>query len=279
MTYPKLLEPPPNQPKILVFDIETAPYRSYTWGLYKQDVIDVERDWYMLSFAYGWYNLDKQKLGPIQFVSCQEDPAYEAGSDLDVHVAYTLWELFDQAEVVVGQNHERFDIKKSNSCFIKHGLGPPSPFATIDTMRVWKQNFGSPASLKYMARRADVALKESSGGFDTWKGCMANEDWAWRKMRQYNRADVKTTAEMYTKLLPWVDHLTSRRVNYGLWNPGVFTCPKCGNTWDDMGFVKRGFHGTGASRFQTLECRKCGGYPRDYKRISQREDDEKVRLR
>ncbi len=274
-----LLKPPAGKPKILVFDIETAPYRSYTWGLWKQSVIDVEREWFMLSFAYGWYDIEKQKIGRIDFVSCEQDPAFEAGSDNDVHVNYSLWDLFDEAEVIVGQNHERFDIKKANERFFVHGKTPPSPYATIDTKRIWNRNFAGSAALKYMARKADVALKEDAGGFGTWKGCMDNDPKAWAKMRRYNIADVRATAEVYTRLIPWIDSPTSNVVNFGLWSPGQTTCKKCANTWDDLGFVKRGFHGTGASRFQTICCRKCGGYSREYSRIPQRLDEDKVYLR
>jgi hypothetical protein len=275
----ELLKPPAGKPKILVFDIETAPYRPYTWGLYKPNVIDVEREWFMLSFAYGWYDIEKQKLGRIQFVSCEQDPRFEAGSDLDIHVVYTLHELFDQAEIIVGQNHERFDLKKANERFFIYGLLPPSPYATLDTKRIWKRNFSGSASLKYMARKADVALKESAGGFGTWLGCMNNDPKAWAKMKRYNIADVRATAEVFTRLIPWTDSLQSRTVNFGHYKPGEMTCPRCMNTWDEEGFVKRGFHGTGASRFQTLECRKCGAFPRDYTRVSQRKPEDKVVLR
>lgn len=46
-----------------------------------------------------------------------------------------------------------------------------------------------------------------------------------------------------------------------------------------LGFVRRGFHGTGASRFQTVMCKKCKGYSRLYQRVPQRHNDDKTFLR
>ena len=44
-------------PKILVFDIETAPITAYTWGLHDQNIGlgQIKSDWYILSWAAKWY--------------------------------------------------------------------------------------------------------------------------------------------------------------------------------------------------------------------------------
>lgn len=237
----------------------------------------------MLSFAYGWYDLEAQEIGPIKCVSLGQDRKFRAGSTNDSYVVSRLWRLFDQAQVIVGQNHERFDIKRANERFFVHGFTPPSPSSTIDTKRVWNKYMSGSASLKYMARKADVALKGDAGGFATWLGCMGNVEAAWKRMEEYNIADVAATAGVFTKLIPWIEHPTSNVVNFGHWKPGLVTCKKCGNAAerDDIGsaFVRRGFHGTGASRFQTLRCRKCGGYSRWWQREPQRRPEDKVYLR
>lgn len=278
-TLTDLIPPPSTGPKILVFDIETAPYTSFTWGLFKQNVIDVKEEWYMLSFAYGWYDLRTQKIGPVQWVSINQDPKFKPWSADDSSVIDRLWTLFDQAEVVVGQNHERFDMKKGQERMFIHKMLPPSPYATLDTKRIWKQNFSGSASLKYMTRKADVAMKQPNRGFEMWKDCMANVPQGWAEMEEYNVADVVATAELFTRLIPWINPKVSRTVNFGLWYLGKFACTNCGNTEDEDGFQKRGFHGTGASRYQTYLCKRCGAYPRDYQRVPQRHYDDKAFLR
>jgi hypothetical protein len=43
------------EPRILLFDIETAPAVGYYFDPYKEgNIIEVEEDWYILSFAYKW---------------------------------------------------------------------------------------------------------------------------------------------------------------------------------------------------------------------------------
>ena len=45
------VEPVIRPPRILFFDIETAPLTGYTWGVYEQNVIKVLQDWFILSYA------------------------------------------------------------------------------------------------------------------------------------------------------------------------------------------------------------------------------------
>ncbi|KKK55411.1 hypothetical protein LCGC14_3074810, partial [marine sediment metagenome] len=42
--------------KVLVFDVETAPLRSYTWGLWKQNIqtSHIISDWFMLTWSAKW---------------------------------------------------------------------------------------------------------------------------------------------------------------------------------------------------------------------------------
>ena len=40
--------------KTLFFDIETAPNLSYVWGQWQQDVIEHNREWYIICFSYKW---------------------------------------------------------------------------------------------------------------------------------------------------------------------------------------------------------------------------------
>ena len=43
-----------HKAKVLIFDIETSPNLSYTWGKWQQDVIKFQSEWEMLSFSYKW---------------------------------------------------------------------------------------------------------------------------------------------------------------------------------------------------------------------------------
>ena len=48
-------------PRILLFDIETAPMEVFVWGLYKQFIphTNVIKDWFVLSWSAKWLYEDK----------------------------------------------------------------------------------------------------------------------------------------------------------------------------------------------------------------------------
>lgn len=276
-----LLEPP-HSPKMLVFDIENAPMLGWVWDLWQTNVIDVEQEWYLLSFAYAWYDLRTDTIGPVDFVSIFQDPDFEPDQADDSYVVKRLWTLMDEADIVIGQNSKAFDVKKVNARFIINGMRPPQPFQQVDTKTAAADvaKFGS-NSLKHLARQLGITLKETNRGFDLWRECMAGDEQAWREMESYNKTDVVATAELYTRLRPW---MTSRQhPNLGLYiaDEGM-VCTNCGNKEKGSGgegFQHRGYHRTNASKFPQVQCNRCGKYSRKYQRVPQRSRETRTDLR
>lgn len=273
---------PPHSPKMLVFDIENAPFLTWNWGLWQQNAIDVEQDWYLLSFAYAWYDLRTDRIGKTDFVSIFQDPSFKPDTTNDHWVIERLWRLLDEADIVIGQNSKSFDVKKFNARAIIHGYRPPQPFQQIDTKRAASEvgNFGS-NSLKHLARQLEISLKEENRGWPLWRECMRGEKKAWKEMESYNRADVVATAELYSRLRPW---MTARQhPNLGLYiaaNGKV--CTNCANKEKEeggKGFQYRGYKVTNASRFPQVLCLNCGKYSREYRRVPQRTNDTRTDLR
>ena len=94
--------------KILFFDIETAPNMSYVWGQWQQDVIDHVQEWYILCFSYKWEGEKKTHV-----VSLNDFDLYSKDLENDLNVVQKLWELLDEADIVIGHNSDAFDIKKA----------------------------------------------------------------------------------------------------------------------------------------------------------------------
>lgn len=273
----------PHSPKMLVFDIENAPNLAWTWGLWQQNVIDVEQDWYMLSYAYAWYDLSKDAIGDTGFVSIFQDPDFTPDTDDDKLVVDSLYDLLDEADIVIGQNSKSFDVKKFNArAIIKGHRSPPQPFRQIDTKTAAADigQFGS-NSLKRLAKQLGITLKESNRGWELWRECMAGDQTAWREMESYNRNDVVATAELYSRLRPW---MTSRQHP----NLGVYVtargkvCTNCANKETEeggVGFQSRGFQHTNASSFRQVKCNHCGAYSRLYSREPQKSPSTRIDLR
>src|SRR5690606_17959042 len=107
-----------------------------TWGKYEQNLVWSIQDWYILCFAYKW--LGERKTHVIAQPDFKD---YKPGSSDDKNVVQKLWELFEEADVVVAHNGNSFDQKKSQARMIYHGMRPPAPYKQIDTKLVARRYF------------------------------------------------------------------------------------------------------------------------------------------
>lgn len=252
-----LIEPPAaDQPRILLYDIETAPALVWVWNQWKTNVIATEQDWRLLCFAYRW--LGQSETG---FVSVLQDPKFRPDRFDDKWVAQRLAHLFDQADCTVAHNGDKFDRRKANARFLYWNLPIPSPYQTIDTKKESARQFANYSnSLNELGRLLGLGEKEHHTGFDLWRRCMAGDPEAWEMMERYNLQDLDLLEALYLRLLPWIGHpgQGGGGVNCALWRKGEEVCPKCGGTR----LQRRGRHRTRFSVFQTVWCRECGGWSR-----------------
>src|ERR1700719_3656227 len=90
----------------------------------------------MLSFAYKIAGEKKVHT------RCLADyPGYKKNTEDDKALVTDLWTIFDQADIQIGHNADKFDIKKSNARFLMHKLNPPSPYKTVDTLKIARRAF------------------------------------------------------------------------------------------------------------------------------------------
>lgn len=233
--------------KILLFDIETAPNLAWVWGKWQQDVVEFEQEWYMLSWSAKW-------VGGKQITKCLADyPGYVPGSQDDKALVTELWDLFNQASILIAHNGHRFDIKRSNTRFIEHGLTPPEPSKVVDTLRVAKRHFAFNSNkLDDLGRRLNVGRKVTTGGFALWRGCMEGDAKSWALMKKYNRADVQLLEQVYEKMKPWIGDHPNVSILTGTENG----CRNCGGTH----FNKHGFRITPTGRQQRFQCQNCAAW-------------------
>ena len=91
----------------------------------------------MLCFGYRWEHRKHTKV--CSLIDYPE--AYEKDPENDFHVVKKVWELLNEADIVVAHNGDKFDMRKCNARFIYHGLGPISPVKSIDTLKVARKYF------------------------------------------------------------------------------------------------------------------------------------------
>ena len=236
--------------KILIYDIENSPNISYTWpgSMHEQNVIDIKENWQLLSVAYKW-------LGEKE-VHCISKQGHKSDKDL----VKKVHKLFDEADVIVAHNAVMFDNKKCRAKFLEHGLPPPSPYKTIDTLQISRERFSlNSHKLDDLGKLLGVGRKiKIQEGFELWLDVMADKPEAWTKMIAYNKQDVVLLEKVYLKLRPWMD----RHPHVGLGGDGK-RCPKCGGTQ----LQSRGQRRTIQGFYNRYQCQSCGGWSTDRLKI------------
>lgn len=239
-----------KQPKILIFDIETSPMASYTWGRWKQNVSldQTISEWFMLSWSAKWLNNPNMMSDALT--------PEEASREDDARITRSIWHLLNEADIIIAHNGVKFDTPKLNSRFIIHGLVPPTPYRQIDTLTVARKEFGfSSNKLDALAGYFGIEHK-SDTNFNLWKRCLAGEQEALDYMEAYNMKDVEILEEVYLKLRPWIKNHPN--ISLYLENEDE-TCPHCGSTnLADTGT----FSYTNVSKFSNVRCLDCGGMAR-----------------
>lgn len=236
--------------KILLLDIETAPSLGYAWTKYDTNIIEFERDWFILCFGFKWVGEKGVTVRALpDYKGYRKQPCNDEALIRDIHA------LLDEADIVVAHNGDSFDIKKINARFLVHGLKPPSTYKTVDTLKWARKHFKFDSNkLNDLGRVLGVGTKVPHVGFALWKGCMSGELEAWEVMKQYNAQDVVLLEEVYLRLRPWGNH-----PDVTLYAPGVAgapACPSCGS-----GHVhRRGVAVARSRRYQRLNCQDCGSW-------------------
>ena len=232
-----------NKPKILFLDIETSPNISYTWGKWEQDVIEFKEEWHILSYSAKWLGGEQVTEGMCDF-----------NDKTDKTLVKRIYQLFDEADIIVAHNGDQFDIKKCQARFTFYGFKPTSPFKTVDTKKIAKKyfNFNS-NSLNDLGISLGLGKKRKHDGFDPWLGCMNGDKKSWDIMKKYNAQDVLLLEKIYTHFLPWI----SSHPNLSLYiNKEV--CPNCGS--NDL--QSRGYSLTLGGKFRRFQCQDCGHWSR-----------------
>lgn len=239
-------------PKILTIDIETAPIKSYTWGLWKQNIglNQIVEEWTILSYCAKWLH-SKEII--------YQDNRDQADVRDDRHLLQGVWELLNEADIVITQNGIRFDLRKIRARLILEGYPPFKPIKQIDTMVEAKKNFAFTSNkLEWMSAKLTDEPKSKHNkfpGFELWAECLKGNVKAWDEMRKYNPTDVRGTEKLYLRLRPWIEG----HPNVAQYYEGDATrCPKCGS----LKIKEHGKHFTQTGEYKRYKCGCCGGFSR-----------------
>lgn len=214
-----------DHPRVLLLDIETAPLLSHIWRMWDEvrDTNQILEDWYILSCGYKWLGSDETKV-----LSLRQYKGYKPGSEDDSLLMKDMHNLLCQAKYVIAHNGDKFDLKKLNTRMLMNRLPPPTPFRSIDTLKIAKRTFGFTSNkLDYLSRVLLGKRKLKHDGLPLWQGTLRGDAEAWKTMEDYNLEDVNLLEEVYLALRAW-DHLHPN-VNLSTTNDEM-SCVACAST-------------------------------------------------
>lgn len=253
--------------KIVTFDIENMANLLWSWQTWSQNwnAISVEQEWHILCFGYKWYGQKTQVASLTDYKGYKPMLVRQTNGSLTINppnelaLMTTMRDILDEADIVVGWNSTRFDVKKVQSKMIALGLRPPSPFKEVDVMAKKKQLCASNSNkLDDTGEEWGLGRKLNHEGWKLWMGCAEGDPKAWAKMIRYCRQDVNLTEKAYNYLRPWMK--THPNLNY--YTGDIKSCPRCSK---ETTLIKKGYSSTGLRRRQMYYCAPnrggCGHYP------------------
>jgi uncharacterized protein YprB with RNaseH-like and TPR domain len=233
-----------KQPKILFFDIETAPILGYMWSIWDQTISlnQIKQDWFVISWAAKWADSNE-----VMYM----DQRNARNVENDKKLLQGIWKLLDEADIVVTQNGQAFDQKKLYARFAINGLKPPSGFKHYDTKKIASKHFAFTSNkLEYLSDKLNKKYKKiKNSGFTLWTRCLAGDQDAWKEMEKYNKYDVLALEELYTTLRAW-----EPKVNYSVYSDDTDQVCVCGS--DSL--KKKGYAYTAIAKYQRYVCNDCG---------------------
>lgn len=234
-------------PKILIYDLEVSPMLGWVYQLYDARVLKVEQNASIMSISWRWYGeKETHHANLLNVTRVNDDTA-------NLALVKLIRKLFDEADIVVAHNANRFDNKVATASFLRYDLTPPSPYKTVDTLQVARSvaKFAS-NSLDSLCDLFGIGRKSKVTHADLWYECLNGSVKAWKQMEKYNNQDVDLLYKLYEKLRPY----TKNHPNLGDIAQLDGVCPKCLSP----NLKKEGTHARRGGRVQSWSCNNCGGW-------------------
>ena len=245
-----------REPKILLYDLEVS--RDVVEGYgnkYEFRVVKTIRHQELMCYAYKWLGTNK-----TVFVSRHDFKTYK-------EFVESLWEVLNEADIVIAHNANKFDNKMSNRFFVKENLRPVSPYRSIDTLQVARSNFKFQSNgLNDLGEYLGLGKKEKITYADLEEDFMSDNPS--RKtvsaMKKYNIQDITLLEAIYLRLLPYIKN----HPNISVISQRVDTCPRCGGNH----LQARGQAISNTAIYKRFQCIDCGGWTR--LRLQDKEDGQ-----
>lgn len=232
--------------RILVLDIETRPALAYIWRMYDEnisleqlvqpsEIISVGAKWYGASNVYYW------------------DVRYSKGQEINatdrLRMLRKIHLLWSKADAIVTYNGDKFDLPKLAGEFVRAGLEPPPPVASIDVRKTTSAMGFTSGKLAHVGPLLGCGDKVDTGGFKLWAEYLDGSAEAREAMKVYNIQDVELLEAVYDKVRPYIK-------THPYVGDKAAQCPVCESTR----IQHRGVRRTRTFRITRIHCQDCGAW-------------------
>lgn len=238
---------------VWIIDIETSPCIVMVWEMGQQyvSVDQLIEDWHIMSFSAKKLNAPASSMIYM-----------ETRTKNDKKLLNKLWQIFNEADVIITQNGKKFDEPKIKARMMLAGMKPYKPFEHHDTYLQNTDKEFTSHGLAYMSEKFCTKYKKLKhkkfAGLSLWKECLGpkislhpNPE-AWKEMQRYNKHDVLSDEELYLKTRGWskakaptiFEDVAGRKCAYC----GAFRLAVNGHK------VKRN------KKYKYMRCNSCGKY-------------------
>ena len=230
--------------KRLFIDIETAPYEAYVWRTGKQFISHdslrfAHRDGNIICVCYKWGH--EKKVHSIEWD--------EAG---DKNLIEKLLPVLLEADELVAQNGDRFDIPYINTRLIANDIDAAPIWKSVDTLVIARKRFRFPSNRLDALGNFLLGEGKIRTDFKMWVDIKEkNCEKSMKKMVRYCKKDVILLEKVYDQIKGFHRPKTHAGVMKGL---EKWTCCYCGS--EDV--VCNNTRTTAAGTLQhQMKCKSC----------------------
>lgn len=234
-----------NQINFLFLDTELALTTYYAYGSRKPQYLPASRirdRKFMPCAAWGW----RHETSIYSAATIDDEKQFKKNYRNDYIVAKKLFDVMEQADVIIGHNFDGFDMKEINRIFSLHGVGVLPDIRTIDTLKVARKYFAFEGnSLRDLADLFGIEQKLDA---PDWIAVVEGDRKETEYAVKYCKRDVKVLKKVFERLVPFIKNLPKVPRKHMPEN-----CDACGS-----GLLKN--HGTrfdGRSYYIDIRCLEC----------------------
>lgn len=238
--------------KILFLDIETSPNILYSWCVGRKvnltpDNIIHERQ--IICICWKWQG--EKTIHSLD---------WGLKKQCDKALLKTFTRVINEADLIVAQNGDRYDLRFIMGRLAYHDLPPFHWAPTRDTLKQSRRAFFlNSHKLDYMGQFFSLGRKLETT-FGLWKDVMAKDAKALTKMIRYCKGDVTLLEKAYDH----IQRYTPQGVHMGiLEHTDKMACKACGS----KNTLPRGHRIKSGGIFECRLCSDCGHFWRTDKKV------------